>query len=208
MCVDIVTTGSPNAANTFSRPGSTAMRSAAPPKCAASTESSANKKSPTAFSFFVVDSMSTSARVNAKTSIPPAISGWKRNETRGCRLSIALHPVHFARQAGAFTDDSGQALDPSPNRRGFSYRCDFGGEILAPFARRSDAVRNRSPGYLWPPLLYQEHFESKIPREKKRTDFLRNRVEEFAKTICCGAVARYSSSGFSGTSCEASSNSP
>lgn len=37
----------------------------------------------------------------------------------GSCLSIALHPI--------MTDDSEQALDPFPNRCGFNYRCDFGG---------------------------------------------------------------------------------
>jgi hypothetical protein len=47
--------------------------------------------------------------------------GRNREETNsGCRLSIALHPV--------MTDDSGQILDLAPNRCGFSYRGDFGGQ--------------------------------------------------------------------------------
>jgi hypothetical protein len=59
-------------------------------------------------------------------------------------------------------DDSGQALALTPNRRGFSYRNDFGGENnLAPFAQASEAARNCKPGYLWPPHLYQEQFQSR-----------------------------------------------
>jgi hypothetical protein len=72
------------------------------------------------------------------------------------------------------TDDSGQALDLPPNRCGSSYRGDFGGQHhvafdltgpftsdltgrkKAPFARASEANRNCSPGYSWPPHLYQE----------------------------------------------------
>jgi len=30
-------------------------------------------------------------------------------------------------------DDSGQVLDLPPNRGGFSYRCDFGGQQKGPF---------------------------------------------------------------------------
>ena len=44
---------------------------------------------------------------------------------RGLHSSIALHP--------STTDDSGQVLGLSPNRRDLSYRDDFGGEnILDP----------------------------------------------------------------------------
>jgi hypothetical protein len=55
------------------------------------------------------------------------------------------------------TDDSGQALNLPPNRCGFSYRGDFGGQLIvafdltgrkeAPFARTSEANRNSVPGY-------------------------------------------------------------
>jgi hypothetical protein len=72
-------------------------------------------------------------------------------------------------------DDSGQALDLPPNRCGFSYRGDFGGQLIvafdpagpftsdlsgrkkAPFARASEANRNGVPGYSWLPHLYQEN---------------------------------------------------
>jgi hypothetical protein len=61
--------------------------------------------------------------------------GRNREEiARGCCLSIALHPVQCLTPEGAsIMDDSGQALDLPPNRRGFSYRCDFGGQQLLAF---------------------------------------------------------------------------
>lgn len=85
----------------------------------------------------------------------------REDATRGCRLSIALHPNFVRPQSSRrFTDDSGQALDLPPNRCGFSYRCDFGGKQLqqreCPFAQASEADRNGAPGYSWPPHLYQE----------------------------------------------------
>ena len=33
----------------------------------------------------------------------------------------------------SYTDDSGQVLDLPPNRCGFSYRCDFGGQQFVAF---------------------------------------------------------------------------
>jgi len=83
----------------------------------------------------VVDSISTSARVSSKRFIrnqaflDERTKGRNREDTnRGCRLSIALHPVHIRPQSGRrTTDDSEQALDLFPNHRSFSYRGDFGG---------------------------------------------------------------------------------
>jgi hypothetical protein len=56
--------------------------------------------------------------------------GRNREDTnRGCCLSIALHPFLTRPQSTRhFSDDSGQVLDLAPNRRGFSHRCDFGGQ--------------------------------------------------------------------------------
>jgi hypothetical protein len=72
-----------------------------------------------------------------------------RGEHSGHCLSIALHPD--------VTDDSGQALNLSPNPNGFSYRCDFGGQQKnGPFGRAFEADRTSFPGYSWPPHLYQE----------------------------------------------------
>jgi hypothetical protein len=79
----------------------------------------------------------------------------ERKEPRGYKSG--LPPLDSASSHG--TDDSGQALDLPPNRRGFSYRCDFGGQLQlqlkAPFARASEADRNGKPGYSWLPHLYQ-----------------------------------------------------
>ena len=76
--------------------------------------------------------------------------GRNREEiARGSCLSIALHPV--------ITDDSGQALDLPPNPSGLSYRCDFGGQQQAPFARAPETEWNYAPGYSWLPHLYQEN---------------------------------------------------
>ena len=52
----------------------------------------------------------------------------ERKEPRG--YESGLPPLDSASSNG--TDDSGQALDLPPNRRGFSYRCDFGGQQLQP----------------------------------------------------------------------------
>src|SRR5580704_5402303 len=58
--------GSPQHANTLSRFGSAAMRSSRPEVRAARNDNCANKKSATACSRFVVDSISTRARVSSK----------------------------------------------------------------------------------------------------------------------------------------------
>src|SRR5208282_5101481 len=42
---------------------------------------------------------------------------------------------------------------------------------LAPFAAASEADRNCSPRYSWPPHLYQEQNKSRGPMEKKRVEF-------------------------------------
>jgi hypothetical protein len=41
---------------------------------------------------------------------------------------------------------------------------------LAPFAAASEADRNCSPGYSWPPHLYQEHYKFKRALQKKRVE--------------------------------------
>src|SRR4029077_163766 len=71
MCVDSVTTGVPQAAKTLNRSVETSIRSPDPPVRAASFDSAANKKSPTAFSLPVIDSTSINERVNAKGSMGP-----------------------------------------------------------------------------------------------------------------------------------------
>jgi hypothetical protein len=88
-------------------------------------------------------------------------------------------------------DDSGQALDLPPNRCGFSYRGDFGGQLIvafgltgpftsdltgrkkAPFARASEANRNCLPGYSWLPHLYQEKIslEERARKSQRKFDF-------------------------------------
>jgi hypothetical protein len=66
----------------------------------------------------------------------------------------------------------------TPNRRGFSYRNDFGGENnLAPFAQASEAARNCKPGYLWPPHLYQEQFQSRGMTGAVSTEEFRRGIE-------------------------------
>src|ERR1041384_7628413 len=79
---------------------------------------------------------------------------------RGCRLSIALHPVYDGRQW--------TGLRPAPQPRGSRSRVGFGGQLKltsslrlygskrAPFAQASEADRKSTPGYSWPPHLYQE----------------------------------------------------
>ena len=88
------------AAKILSRFGSTAIRSSRPEVRAARNDSWANKKSATCFSWLVVDSISTSARVVRKDSFGPIISGGSETKgrnreemARGCCLSIALHPA-------------------------------------------------------------------------------------------------------------------
>src|SRR5216684_8214793 len=97
-----------------------------------SADKCAKRQSPTFFSWLVVDSMSTSARVSSKRFIRIGLfwmsetKGRNHEDTnRGCCLSIALHPK--------LTDDSEQALDLFPNRCEFSYRCGFGGLQKSPF---------------------------------------------------------------------------
>jgi len=79
-------------------------------------------------------------------------------DTREIPLVASLLDSAPSRLPGMTVD---KPFSPSPNRRDFSYRDNFGGvNILNPFHRASEAARNLWPGYSWPPRLYQEHYES------------------------------------------------
>src|SRR5882672_3334512 len=98
--VDRVTCGSPNERKMLSRPGSAGWRLRWAWYFAASGERWAKRKSATSFSWPVVESMSTSARVSSKRFIALTQMGGslqkgrnrERVEPRGSHLSIALHP--------------------------------------------------------------------------------------------------------------------
>src|SRR6266852_8944743 len=102
--------------------------------------------------------MSTSARVNSKRFIRirhfwmSETKGRNREDTnRGCCLSIALHPNErmtvnrpwTCSPTTSVSATAGISADNSHNNN-------------APFARASEADRNCTPGYSWPPHLYQE----------------------------------------------------
>src|SRR6266404_5032356 len=106
MCVESVMIGSPQQAKTLSRLGSTGMRSIWPLCRAAMADKCARQFEQIHCHLSFLEEQNERKEPRGKYS--------------GRYLSIALHPDG--------TDDSGQALDPSPNRSGFSYRCDFGGQ--------------------------------------------------------------------------------
>src|SRR5438309_127045 len=103
--------------------------------------------------------MSTSARVSSKRFIPAEFfwmseaKGRNREDTnRGCCLSIALHPnqrmtVDRSWTCPPTTAVSATAAISADNSYNNSH---------APFAWASEADRNCTPSYSWPPHLYQE----------------------------------------------------
>src|SRR5216684_3161376 len=113
--------------------------------------------------------MSTSARVSSKRFIRighfwmSETKGRNREDTnRGCRLSIALHPNErmtvnrpwTCSPTTAISATAGISADNSCNNWN------------APFARASEADRNCTPGYSWPPHLYQDNLSLAESRAK------------------------------------------
>src|ERR1700739_242719 len=103
--------------------------------------------------------MSTSARVNSKRFIRTGLfwmsetKGRNREDTnRGCRLSIALHPIERMTVNRPWTYSPSVAVPATAAISAdntYSYS-------NAPFARASEADRNCLPAYSWLPHLYQE----------------------------------------------------
>jgi hypothetical protein len=114
----------------------------------------------------------------------------REGTNRGCCLSIALHPFLTRPQSTRhFSDDSGQVLDLAPNRRGFSYRCDFGGQQFVdsalPAKKSPFCTGVRSCSELLARLLMASaplprKIECKENARKKRTGFLMGYIEKSA----------------------------
>jgi hypothetical protein len=107
----------------------------------------------------VVDSMSTSARVNAKSSISAGLfwmsetKGRNREDTnRGCCLSIALHPNDRMTVNRPWTCSPTAAVSATA-----AISAEDNYKWNAPFARASEADRNGAPRYSWLPHLYQDN---------------------------------------------------
>src|SRR6266481_8635991 len=125
--------------------------------------------------------MSTSARVSSNRFIAACLfwrSKSERKEPRGehsgrC-LSIALHPDG--------TDDSGQALNLSPNRSGFSYRCDFGGQQqTGPFCAGVRSCSNKLARLLMASAPLPRKIKFTGTSHKKRTIFQMESIEKIAR---------------------------
>jgi hypothetical protein len=97
-----------------------------------------------------------------------------RGKYSGRCLSIALHPDG--------TDDSRQALDPSPNRSGFSYRCDFGGQQQnGPFCAGVRSCSKKLARLLMASAPLPRKIKFTGTSRKKRTIFQMDSIEKIAR---------------------------
>src|SRR5216684_1500748 len=157
-----------------------------------SADKCAKRQSPTFFSWLVVDSMSTSARVSSKRFIRNQAFLDERNERKEPRrynsglppLDSASSVSYPAAKRTAYNGRQWIGFGPIPQpprlqlprrfRRTKNASSDLIGRKKSPFCACLRSCSELLHGYLWPPHLYQERVSLSEPSGKSERNLSRN----------------------------------